>query len=227
MAGATSESVVDKVVMGLRAGWQIPGFVGYGLFTSGATRDTTNAAQLMASALDRPSGREALLDPSTRVVAVGPVLSKKEGILAAVFTSYAFIEPAASAQEVAEVVNLLAARRKERGLAAPVLDEDIQSSVLGAARRVELGQSDPKGAMQEAINDNPSTTSGAQAWFIATEKLDRIAFPDKLLHEGAIRIGIGVFHYKPPNFPWMLRGVLIVTKVPATMTAATRFHSTL
>jgi hypothetical protein len=219
MVGASPDTIVDQVVMGLRAGWQIPGTVGYGQFTSSATRDTKNAAGLLASALDRPSGREALLDPTARVVAVGPVLSKKDAVLAAVFCAYSFIETTASPQEVDEVVNLLTARRKERGLAAPLLDPDIQSSVLGAARRVELGQSDPKGAMQEAVDDNRSTENGAQAWLFTTENLQRMTFPDGLLHDGSIRIGIGVFHYKPPHFPWTVRGVLIVRKVAPNMTA--------
>jgi hypothetical protein len=220
MAGASPESTIDQVVMGLRAGWQIPGLVGYGHFTSSVTRDTSNAAQLLASALDRPAGREALLDPATRVLAVGPVLSKKDGILAAVFSTYAFIEPTASPQEVGEVVNLLAERRNGKGLKTSGPDPDIESSVIDASRRVELGTSDPSGAMQEALQDNRSPTSGVQAWFMATENLQRLAFPEKLLTEPKPRYGVGVCHYKPPNFPWALRGVLIVMKVPVNTTAA-------
>ena len=130
-------------------------------------------------------------------------------------------------EEVISVINLLAERRKEKGLRPPVLNEDVQSSVLGASRRIELGQSDPKGAMQEAMNDNRSTTSGVQAWFIFTENLQRITFPDKLLTDPTVHIGIGVSHYKPPNFPWALRGILIVMKIPASITAPNPFNSAL
>ena len=56
MVGAEPESVIDQVVMGLRAGWQIPGLVGYGMFTSSLTRDTTHVGRLLTTALESAIG---------------------------------------------------------------------------------------------------------------------------------------------------------------------------
>jgi hypothetical protein len=212
MAGAEPESVIDQVVMGLRAGWQIPGLVGYGMFTSSITRDPAHVGRLLTTALDRPSGRQALLDPEIKTIAIGPVSSRQESILGAVFGSYSLLEPSAKPQEIDDVLKLLTARRKGRGLAAPVLATELQSALAKASQTLESGQKDADAALQYAMQGAQSASSGVQGWFSSADKLDHVQFPDALLKAPTLRIAIGVAHYKTSDFPWALRGVLMVVR---------------
>jgi hypothetical protein len=222
MAGAEPESVVDQVVMGLRAGWQVPGLVGYGMFTSTLTRDPAHVGRLLTTALDRPSGREALLDPDVKTIAIGPVSSREQSVLGAVFGSYSLLDPSAKPQEIDDVLKLLTARRKERGLAAPVLATELQSAMAKAAQTLESGQKDADGALQYAMQGAQSASSGVQGWFSSADKLEHVQFPDALLKAPALRIAIGVAHYKTSDFPWALRGVLFVVRVGQSGMVAAR-----
>jgi hypothetical protein len=212
MVGAEPESVVDQVVMGLRAGWQIPGLVGYGMFTSSLTRDPAHAGRLLTSALDRPSGRQALLDPEIKTIAIGPVSSREQSILGAVFGSYTLLEPSAKPEEIDQVLKVLTDRRKERGLPAPTLATELQSAMAKASQTLESGQKDADGALQYAMQGAQSASSGVQGWFSSADKLEHVQFPDTLLKAPALRIAIGVAHYKTSDFPWALRGVLLVVR---------------
>jgi hypothetical protein len=212
MAGAEPESVIDQVVMGLRAGWQIQGLVGYGMFTSSITRDPAHVGRLLTTALDRPSGRQALLDPEIKTIAIGPVTSRQESILGAVFGSYSLLEPSAKPQEIDEVLKLLTARRKERGMAAPVLATELQSAMAKASQTLESGQRDADGALQYAMQGAQSASSGVQGWFSSADKLDHVRFPDAILKAPTLRIAIGVAHYKTNDFPWAMCGVLLVVR---------------
>lgn len=226
LAGGESEAVVDTVVLGLRAGWQIPGFVGYGQFTSSMNRETNDAGHLLASALDRPSGRETLLDPAARVIAIGPVLSRSEGILGAVFSAYSFLEPSGTAEEVNQVMRLLAARRKEKGRSTPGLARKFQAAVTQAARRIESGQEDPHNALQNALQDSSNTMGPVQGWLLTTDKFERLTFPDTLIDSPSLMVAVAVAHYKPEGSPWAMRGVLIVASGSQGSTVASSGHKT-
>jgi len=210
LSGATSETVADKIVLGLRAGWQVPGLVGYGYFTSSVVTTTENAAALMASALERPSGRQALLDADARVLAVGPIVSRQEGVLASLFSTYTMLEPTTQ-KEVASVVALLNQRRKEHGVAPATLVDSLQSAAAGTARSVETGDLDPDDAINDLLQKSTSTLGAVEGWLMTSEKLDRLAFPDKLLTARSLRIAVGVAHFKPKGSPWGTVGVLVVT----------------
>lgn len=181
------------------------------VYASGvANRDVNDAGRLLASALDRPSGRETLLDPAARVVAIGPVLSRGEGILGAVFSAYSFLEPNGTAEEVNQVMRLLAMRRKEKGRSNPDVARNFQAAVTQAARRIESGEQGPQKALQGALQNSANTGGPVQGWILTTDKFERLTFPDALLESPSLMVAIAVAHYKPENSPWAMRGVLIV-----------------
>ena len=179
--GSAPEANADTIVLGLRAGWQISGLVGHGHFTSSLTRKLDPGA-LLASSLSRPSGRETLLDPDVKVIAIGPVLSKEEGILAGVFSTYSLLEPTATQKEVGQVVALLNAQRKTRGLGPVTVVESLQGVAAGTARSIELGQRSPEDAMEDLMQKSAATLGGGvQAWFVGADKAERFTFPKELL----------------------------------------------
>jgi hypothetical protein len=210
LTGAVSETIADRVVLGLRAGWQIPGLVSNGHFTSALTRNTSDATALLVSALNRPSGRETLLDPDVKVIAIGPALSHDEGVLGGVFTSYSLFEPAATQKEVPQVLAALNAKRKERGLGPAMLVESLEPAAAGTARSVESGERGPDSALHDLLERSTSTFGNVQGWFLAADKFERLPFPDQLLAPSVPHIAIGVAHFRPKGSPWGAYGVLVV-----------------
>jgi hypothetical protein len=217
--GGVPEIVADRITLGLRAGWQIPGMVGYGHLTSALIRNTKDATALLVSALNRPSGRETLLAPDVKVVAVGPVLSKEQSALGAVFTSYSLLDPAQPG-EVAEVLAALNSKRRERGLAPAVLVDSLQPGVTAAARAVELGQMSPEGGLQQVLDQGASAFGAAEAWILAADAVERLPFPERLFLPSPPSIAIGVAHFRPPGSPWGAHGALIVSASSVATTAA-------
>jgi uncharacterized protein YkwD len=220
MTGAAPEALADKIVLGLRAGWQIPGLVGYGHFTSSLTRTANNAVTLLTSILNRPSGRQTLLDPDARFLAIGPVIARDEGVLAGVFSSYTLLEPTATKKEVAAVVALLNDKRKARGLGPATLVDALQPAAAGTARSVEVGERSPEDAVDDLLQKSAPSFGQVQGWFMAADKFEHLAFPDPLLTARSPRIAVGVAHYKPKGSPWGAYGVLIVSPTASQMVAA-------
>jgi hypothetical protein len=221
LMGAAPESHADTIVLGLRAGWQVSGLVGYGHFTSSLTRKASDAGALLVAALNRPSGRETLLDPDIKVIAVGPVVSREESVLAGVFSTYTLLEPTATKKEVAEVLRVLNDKRKSRGLGPVNLIESLQGAAAGTARSIEAGQRSPDDAVHDLLEKSASALGGGvQGWFVAADKFDRLPFPDKLLTARSARVAMGIAHYKPEGSPWGAYGVLIVTASTGEMVAS-------
>jgi uncharacterized protein YkwD len=221
MSGAAPEALADKIVLGLRAGWQIPGLVGYGHFTSSLTRTANNAVTLLTSVLNRPTGRQTLLDPEAKFLAIGPVLAREEGILASVFTSYSLLEPTATKKEVAEVLTRLNDKRKARGLPPATLLESLQPAAAGTARSIEIGERTPDDAIEDLLRKSATSLGQVQGWFMAADKFERLTFPDHLLTARSLRLAVGVAHYKPKGSPWAAYGVLVVSPTGTQMVAST------
>jgi hypothetical protein len=214
-AGLEPEAQLEPIVLGLRAGWRVQGAVVEGFFTSAMVRER-EPGRLLAAALARPSGREALLDARVTAVAVGPVDLPAEGVVGAVFASYRLVDPAAEAREAEEVVRRIDAARKERGLGpAPVL-ADLRPAAAEAARAVEQGQRTPEAALKALVDQVANTVHGhAQAWFVAADRIDRLELPERLLSTPGLRVVVGVTHYRRPGSPWARTGALIVAAAPA------------
>ena len=86
--GTGSPALADLAVLGLFAGWQVGGVVKDAMIASDMSSTSLDAARWLATALERPSARAALLDPDARVLAVGSLASQDPPISAAVAVTY-------------------------------------------------------------------------------------------------------------------------------------------
>src|SRR6185503_8794253 len=116
ISGAEPETTADQVALGLRAGWDVDGTVRYGTFVSTWVKDAASFGDVLRSALARPFGREALLDPAAERVAIGTVAADKDQVLAAVLSTYALFDGYKHDKDSGMVMARLAAARAERGL---------------------------------------------------------------------------------------------------------------
>ncbi len=201
----------ETIVLGLRAGWQVPGLVRSGHFTAVRSSDLGDAGRLLALALERPSGREALLHPEVRAVAVGTV--REGGGVGALFSTYALVEPAQAAAEAASVLRRIDRERARRSKipVRPLPELSRETAALAAA--VERGDKTPKQATQELVEAAKGTLRGGyvQAWVGFGERLDEIALPALLLDPDDIRVTVAVSHFRAEGSPWTTYCVLVAT----------------
>lgn len=201
----------ETIVLGLRAGWQVPGLVRAGLFTSARSDDLADAGRLLALALERPSGREALLHPEVRAVAVGTVRESKA--IGALFSTYALVEPAQAEAEAEAVLRRIDRERARRSRipVRPLPELARETAALAAA--VERGDKVPKVAVHELVAAAKGTLRGGyvQAWMGFGERLDEIALPALLLDPDDLRVSVAVARFRAEGSPWARYCVLVAT----------------
>lgn len=199
----------ETIVLGLRAGWQVPGLVRQGHFTSMRADDVSDAGRLVALALERPSGREALLHPEVRAVAVGTVRDAKA--VGALFSTYALVEPAQAEVEAAAVLRRIDRERAKRSKipVRPLPELSRETAALAAA--VERGDKKPKDAVHELVETAKGTLRGGaiQAWIGFGERLDEIKLPALLLEPDELRVSVAVAHFRAEGSPWATYCVLV------------------
>lgn len=210
---------VDAIAVGVMAGWQVGGLVSAGHFTSAWTPDAATEDGLIAAVLERPSGREALLDPAIRAVAVGAV--REEGRLGAVFGTYAFLDPAPPGAEAAEVARRIDEARARRGLPPALAHQNLSREVADIALSVERGERSSRAAMKEVLEraSRAATSGRIWAWAGYADRLERLELPEEVVGATAVRVAIGVAHCKPRRSPWFGYCVL-VGAVQQSVTAA-------
>lgn len=193
---------VDAIAVGVMAGWQVDGPVRAGHFTSGWTAEAASEGGLIATVLERPSGREALLDPDIRAVAVGAV--RKEGRVGAVFGTYAFLEEASPGAEAEALVRRIDEVRARRGLPKTSALERMSRDVAEIALSVERGERSSRAALQAVLDSarRAATSGRVYSWSGYADRLDRLELPQELLSAPAIRVAVGVAHCKPKGSPW-------------------------
>ncbi len=199
----------ETIVLGLRAGWQVPGLVRQGHFTAMRSDDVADASRLVALALERPSGREALLHPEVRAMAVGTV--REANAIGALFSTYALVEPAQAEVEAAAVLRRIDRERAKRSKipVRPLPELSRETAALAAA--VERGDRRPKEAVHELVQAAKSTLRGGafQSWIGFGERLDDIALPALLLAPDELRVSVAVAHFREEGAPWATYCVLV------------------
>lgn len=217
--GRQQADQVDSIAVGVMAGWQVNGLVRAGHFTAASIAEASNEGGLLAAALDRPSGREALLDRDIRAVAVGTV--REEGRMGALFGAYAFLDAASPAAEAASVVRRIDEARARRGLPPTFPLDRLSRDVAEIALAMERGERNPRGALRSILDKAVQATTGgrAYAWTGFGERLERIDLPEEVVSATAVQVAVGVAHCKPKGSPWVGYCVLVAA-VQQTVTAS-------
>lgn len=219
-AAGRDEAGMETIVLGLRAGWQVPGLVRGGLFTSSRSDDLQDASRLLSVALARPSGREALLHPEVQAVAVGAHREAKT--VGVVFATYALIDPARAAAEREAVVARLDAARDRRGAAPAQPLPSLERRVAELAASIERGETEiHKAAKKIMLPDDPSLGPGMKySWVGSAERLEEIDFPAELVEARSLRVAVAVAHCRPQGSPWARYCVVLAAHKPKTSTAS-------
>jgi hypothetical protein len=209
--GKLEETVADKVVLGLRAGWDVGGQVRHGQFTAAVTTRTDELARLVTSALARPFGREALLDPAVTEIALGLLREPRHQVMAAVFATYALLE-IDHAPMASRVLDALNTQRAQRGHEAAVFLGGIDARTQDAIEKVRAGLWTPTQALDDLISAAAASQryQDAKGWLLQMSSLDDLKLPDELVSHPRLAIAPVVVGYRASGEPWWRTAVLVV-----------------
>jgi hypothetical protein len=218
LTGSEPERVADEVALGLRAGWEVDGEIINGAFTAGAVVHTDDLGQLLDAVLERPSGREALLDHAARLVAFGPVLMPAEEVIAMVASSYTLFTGANHAADAQRVLGRLTKARIDQRMPPPSRAPNLQGEADDAAAKVARGELSPHRALERMLQHSAERFAGVgfHGWMFEASSVDDIRFPADLLRAQVGGVVISVTHYHPKNGPWSRLVIFILTAAPSS-----------
>lgn len=197
------EAAQDMLALGLLAGWGVEG---------GTIRDasqlvdvaigTTSAADWVAAALERPTGRVALLSPDAQEVAVGAVAVSDPPAVAAVVSTYSFFEGVDHGAAAERVLERVERERVARGLPPPRRMDGLE--VLRAhAAEVAAGRMVPSEALQRGLNaESQRRRRPLQGLQLETVSLEHARLPDALFAGRDLGLGVAVAHTRAPGAAW-------------------------
>jgi len=210
------EVAADLVVLGMIAGWSVGGIVESGHFAAAWALRTNDLGQLLATALEYPVSRKALLAENIDRIAVGSMLETAEGreSVAAVFGTYALFDERSHDAVAAEVYAKLEADRRERGLGAPERLTDIAGFCRQAASRVNRGDH-LANAMDALLRQSVEVLRAPVAgWIGEVRDLESLEFPEEYLTSPDLRVAVAVTHHQPEGQPWGSYVVMLVVSYP-------------
>jgi hypothetical protein len=207
-----AREVADRITLGLLAGWDVRGgIISGGALTASVVLESSDAKRWLAEALERPVGRAVLLDPKTRVLAVGAAVQQAPSVLAGVALTYAFFEdevtPGTRAMQVLERLGQV---RKARGLGRTLLVRDAPGMQEELARVHNCTETPGRAldSVMHAMVDALGRDVHGFAW--EAQDLDGVEFPDALLQKGDLALAAGVTYYRAEGGAWGQYVVLFV-----------------
>lgn len=220
MSGQIDPTVADVVVLGVRAGWNVKAMIRYGAFTTAASAIGGNIDDLLGSALERPFGREALLDPNLRKLALGPVWSEREKYFGVLLTTYALFEKEEQQKLKWKVFETLGKQRKRAGTGTPTVLFPLEDTARDIVAAVEAGQASPRFALQRLIDETARAAPyrTIEGWVFETESIEGIDFPKALLTIPQLKIVTAVAAHRFPDEPWGRYIVFVVYEAPPPVT---------
>lgn len=219
-AGKIDATIADVVVLGVRAGWNVKGMVRYGLFTAAASGIGGNVDDLLGSALERPFGREVLLDPEVRKVAIGSVWLPEEKYFGAIVSTYALFEEAPQNELVKNVYEVLRTARAKAGFGPAGVLAPFEEVGQKLAAAIEAEEIKPRAALQSFIQIAANSLPGRRigGWVLESDTIENAPFPPELVTQPGLKINVAVARHRTRNDPWGRYVVLIIFETPPPIT---------
>jgi hypothetical protein len=193
--GASTGTVASTIAFGVRAGWEVDGFVEKGTFVSLGPTSLDAAEGLLARAIEGAAGRQVLLAPRVKRIAIGALWSKNANRAGALIGAYELLE--GETAEARFVAALDAARAKTG--AAPLQRLRDADRIIG---RVVDQVKDGKLRADDALTKMRAQGKDYAGNRIPFRNPDDIVFPEELTKPAQLMTGIGVLPERSPEEPW-------------------------
>jgi hypothetical protein len=204
LVGSEPELVADQIVLGLRAGWDVDGEISQGDFTYGIVEKSDDLARLLDTVLERPAGRETLLERNAAFVALGPLIAPEQQLVGMVASSYRLMDIGNPVAEAQRVLGRLTKARIDAHMTAPPIAHRLDTHARDAAERVQRGEATPHAALQRMIARAAEWMTGVmvRGWVIETSSIDSLTFPTDMLRDPLSGVSVAVARYRPKGAPW-------------------------
>lgn len=208
------ETIADKVVLGVRAGWSVGKPLRDGDFDSSLAPVPGDIASLVVDMLEHPQGRRTLLNPNASVVSFGPLLDDEQKVRAAIIGTYTLMEASHRTELEGKVLARLNKLRAEKGAPPAKLkvlagnDEAVNALAKGEAARPVMDQ-----LLKRSVTE---LNRSAQAFWVETNEIDNFEFDEVLLQNEPIEVSLAVGTSQRPSDPWMHYVVMCIVTSPGT-----------
>jgi hypothetical protein len=193
----------DRIALGLLAGWDVDGTIRSGGLFVGLVAPTRDPMVWLDFALERPFGRNVLLDPEVRRIAIGPALPPGDvRALGAVVSTYALFESPNHEADVARVLARVKTERASRGK-APLGPIDAAPAMADQMALVLAGKREPVAALNAGMRSLAQRTFGAVYGFVAeANEVDSAPIPEPVLHAPKGALAVAVTHHRVKGAAW-------------------------
>jgi hypothetical protein len=206
----THDDIMDTIVRGLRAGWEVGAPVLYGQFLSGRG-DGTDPHHLVANLLERPSGREMLLGEDVQRIAVGPFVYPGGQHTGVIVATYTIFEGRPGDDFALIVARRLGRQRQSKALPPFKLYTQLQEPLRQAAQAVKDLEVTPQGALDEALQDVVDQSGrSVHGWSYSVNRVQDVVFPRDLFLAQPMDLAIGASYFKLPQEPWGEFAVFVI-----------------
>jgi hypothetical protein len=193
----------DLIYLGLRAGWSVQGMVRYGLFGAIVSLGSRDLRLMLGELLDLPLGRESILDPAVKRVALGPLWSEQSPAMGMLFSTYALYggdDPAALAEAAVRQLNL---QRSQVGLAPVKRLAGLGDGAKDRATEAVASGQTPDQALNSLMASASRTTlTAVQGYWLTTDRVEALEWPADLVRAQQPEVHVSVTWYQPADEPW-------------------------
>jgi hypothetical protein len=218
VARGRHEELVDRIALGVMAGWRVEKEMMNGTFASSIIEGTT-ASELLSEMLESPGYRRNLLSPRAGMAAVG--LFQEGPLLGAMVSTYESIQPPTWPDTANKVLTALNGQRQRNGkkpvrwVLLPSTSEPTYAEAV-SKREYDSGEALER-FMSQATN---VTRRGVRGWRMTVFDLDDITWPDDVLSKEQLDVMFVVTTERDENEPWgryvLLMVILEGTSQPET-----------
>jgi hypothetical protein len=213
--GMGSPALADLAALGLFAGWEVGGPIKDATLASAMITGGLDAGRWLETALGRPSGRAALLDPQASVLAVGAFAPEGSRVTAAIAVTYRLFGDEDFEADADRVFERVAAARAAKGRSAPTPLSAAQPAVTRVTGSLPSGRLDPRAALEDALARAVAATSQPlRGWVLEASSLDELRLPDELSDWESVQVAVGVGYFQPEDDAWGHYVALIVAAAP-------------
>ncbi|TMQ11955.1 MAG: hypothetical protein E6J90_33045 [Deltaproteobacteria bacterium] len=202
---------MDTIALALLAGWHVTGMIRDGGFVSSLLPHTRDPGRWLASTLEMPLGRSALMMEGIEEIALGPVVLDHPDALGAVVVGYRFHHGNDHADDVKRLLIRTVQARRRMKLPPPTRLGDMQAVMQAELARVNHGTAQPMEALQRVLARGVNQFGAdMRGYVVEATSLDALEIPAEVLAQPKLVLEIGVTHHKPQGAAWAQFVILVI-----------------
>jgi len=223
MMGLAPETMADTVMLGLEAEWAAGSIVRDTHFTAVFVPEARDLAEVLDAALEMPTGRETLLNPDVRKVAIGPLLLPHHGVVAAVFSACELFDEERHNADAEKVIERLTRVLETRSHTSVQHLDGLAQPAARAANMILAGENGPVEALEYFVAEGARLSDGpVEGWVMRAASLEAIEFPPDLVARDGFRVAVAVArtHSSDPSTRYII--LLVATHTTVRTARLTR-----